>query len=187
MANIISMAYVYRHIRKDTNKPFYIGIGNIANYARAYSRSGRNKIWYNIVAKTDFEIEIILDDCSWEEACSKEIEFISFYGRICNGTGVLCNMTDGGEGVCGLSQSARDIIRKSRLGKKLSNQTKAIISQIKKGNTNRGITVVNDGLEISLPNAKVLADLIGESRATVWTWVAGKFKPPIWFDWKYKN
>ena len=55
------MAYVYRHIRVDKNEPFYIGIGS-GGYRRANSTKGRNKIWYGIVARTDYEVEIVLDN-----------------------------------------------------------------------------------------------------------------------------
>ena len=42
--------YVYIHIRLDNNEPFYIGIGNKKNYARAYQTKPdrRNQIWCNI-------------------------------------------------------------------------------------------------------------------------------------------
>lgn len=89
------MAVVYRHIRLDKNEPFYIGIGQ---EKRAYTKRERNEIWYRIVDKTDYEVEILFDDLSWEQAVEKEKEFISLYGRKNNNTGILANMTDGGEG-----------------------------------------------------------------------------------------
>ena len=93
------MAIVYRHIRKDKNEPFYIGI-SLDKY-RPYRKHGRNKIWKDIVSKTPYEVEILFDDISREYACEKEIEFISLYGRINNGTGILSNLTDGGDGTLG--------------------------------------------------------------------------------------
>lgn len=92
------MAYVYRHIRLDKNEPFYIGIGSDSVYKRARERTRRNEIWMRIVAKTNYDIEILFDDVSWEYAKAKEIEFIALYGRKDNGTGVLSNMSDGGDG-----------------------------------------------------------------------------------------
>lgn len=110
------MAYLYRHIRLDKNVPFYIGIGNDNNgkYVRAFhgAKSRRcSRIWKRIVAKTPYEVEIILDNLSWKDACKKEIEFIALYGRIDKGTGSLANQTDGGEGVLGLIQSKESIKR----------------------------------------------------------------------------
>lgn len=36
------MAYVYKHIRKDLNEVFYIGIGSQDKYKRAFSLLKRN-------------------------------------------------------------------------------------------------------------------------------------------------
>lgn len=99
------MAYLYRHIRLDKNEPFYIGIGNDNKYDRANAIYGRNKIWKHITSKTKYDVEIILDNMSWEEACNKEKEFIKLYGRIDLKIGILSNMTDGGNGTVGYKRS----------------------------------------------------------------------------------
>lgn len=97
--------YLYRHIRLDTGKPFYIGIGTKVDYSRPYSRSysikDRNNFWKNIVNKTTYEIEIILESNDYEFVKQKEIEFITLYGRKDLKKGTLCNMTDGGDGITG--------------------------------------------------------------------------------------
>jgi len=98
------MAVVYRHIRLDKNEPFYIGIGN-SKY-RASKKCSRNNIWKSIVNKTEYRVDILFDDLTWEEACEKEKEFISIYKRIKDG-GILANITFGGEGVLGLKQSEK--------------------------------------------------------------------------------
>jgi hypothetical protein len=98
------MAYVYRHIRLDKNEPFYIGIGSDdkGKYERAKSKNGRNNHWHNIIACTEYRIEIMLDDLTWEEANKKEIELVAFYGRRNLNKGTLCNLTDGGDSFNGL-------------------------------------------------------------------------------------
>lgn len=95
------MAYLYRHIRLDKNIPFYIGIGSDDDYKRAYNVRSRNRYWVNIVAKSHYEVEILLDNLTWLEACEKEIEFISLYKRRRDG-GTLANLTLGGEGQLGM-------------------------------------------------------------------------------------
>jgi hypothetical protein len=90
------MAIVYRHIRLDKNEPFYIGIGK--DIKRAFRKDSRNDYWNNI-SKNGYEVEILFENLTWEEACEKEKEFIKLYGRKDKGTGILCNMTDGGDGV----------------------------------------------------------------------------------------
>jgi hypothetical protein len=132
------MAYVYRHIRLDKNEPFYIGIGNQSNHKRAYdySKNRRNKIWLDIVAKTEYEVEVIFDEFSWEEACDKEREFIALYGRKDLKTGTLANMTDGGDGVVGIlftDEHKRKIGEKS-IGRFYSEETRSKMGKAQLGN-----------------------------------------------------
>jgi hypothetical protein len=98
------LAILYRHIRIDKNEPFYIGIGD--NETRAYNKINRTKHWKSI-AKKGYEVEVLLEDLTWEQACEKEKEFIALYGRKDKGTGTLVNMTDGGEGALGRPQTKR--------------------------------------------------------------------------------
>lgn len=94
------MAYVYRHIRLDKNEPFYIGIGNCkkCGYPRAHSKFYRNKMWLQVLNESKISVEIIMDGLSYEEAKTKEKEFIKLYGRKDTGSGSLVNMTSGGQG-----------------------------------------------------------------------------------------
>jgi hypothetical protein len=128
------MAYVYRHIRLDKNEPFYIGIGSDETYKRANAKKGRNKIWYDIAAKTDYEVEILFDDISWDDACKKEIEFISLYGKKAEG-GLLSNITDGGEGTLGLKNPKLSERNKTGIwkGKTHTEETKLLMSLKNKG------------------------------------------------------
>lgn len=94
------MAYVYRHIRLDKNEPFYIGVGSDINYKRSKQKYGRSKYWQSI-SKNGYEIEIMIDDITYDEALKKEEEFIKLYGRKDLGLGTLCNHNDGGGGFKG--------------------------------------------------------------------------------------
>lgn len=122
------MAYVYRHIRIDKNQPFYIGIskGNDSVNSRANSDTGRNVIWNRIVSKTLWEAEIVMENLTWKEAQAKEIEFIKLYGRLNNKTGILANMTDGGEGGSGVvvSEETRKKLSKQSKGRVISKETR---------------------------------------------------------------
>src|SRR5438067_2280740 len=90
---------LYRHIRPDKGEVFYIGIGGSE---RPYEKDGRGLYWNNIVRlNPNYEIEIMFENLTWEEACNKEREFIKLYGRKDLGLGTLVNLTDGGEGVPG--------------------------------------------------------------------------------------
>lgn len=126
---------VYQHRRADTNEIFYVGIGNIK---RAYIKTNRNKYWKNIINKTDYKIEILHENLSWELACEIEIHLIKFYGRKDLRFGNLVNMTNGGEGAFGyiLSQKRLQQIKLQNLGKIRSQETKNKISshQLLSGN-----------------------------------------------------
>jgi hypothetical protein len=123
------MAYVYRHIRLDKNEPFYIGISASKSLKRAYDvePSRRNRIFNGIVAKTECEVEILFDDLTWEQACEKEKEFIKLYGRKDLQTGILANMSDGGEGTFGAI-----ITDKQRKARTLSNKNRVLSLESRK-------------------------------------------------------
>jgi hypothetical protein len=142
------MACVYQHRRLDDNTVFYIGIGK--DTSRAYSKKKRNKYWKNIVNKVGYAVDILIDGCSIDDAKIVEIGMISDYGRIDLKLGTLVNMTDGGDGTINhspeviesISQKLKgrhrstEAIEKQRLtkiGTKLSNETKLKISNSHKG------------------------------------------------------
>lgn len=112
------MAVVYRHIRLDKNEPFYIGIGKTEK--RAYTKHGRNRYWNHITKNTEYKIQVLFDDLSWDQAIEKEIELIQTYGRKDLGLGTLVNLTDGGEGLRNykLSESQLQFLRENFAGEK---------------------------------------------------------------------
>jgi hypothetical protein len=134
------MPYLYRHIRLDKNQPFYIGIGSDNSYKRANEKSRRSIHWKNIVKKSGYEVEILLDNLTWEEVCEKEKEFIALYGRVNLNKGTLCNMTDGGEGLINPSKETRDKKRNSMIGKNLgsSNGMTKLENRNKVSNSRKG-------------------------------------------------
>lgn len=98
---------VYEHRKKDNNELFYIGIGSYKY--RPYEKRRRNNYWNNIVNKHGLTVNIIYKVDTWQQACIIETMLISKYGRIDKGTGILCNMTDGGDGSYGFKQSKEQI------------------------------------------------------------------------------
>lgn len=116
------MAVVYQHRRKDTNEVFYIGIGNENN--RPYSKKNRNKHWRNIVNSVGYEVDVLINGCSWEDACKVEVGMIESYGRSDLKLGALVNMTDGGEGNTNPSVEYREKMRLLFTGRVHSEETK---------------------------------------------------------------
>jgi len=142
------MAYVYKHLRKDNNDVFYIGIGLSKNFKRAYSKCNRNNYWKNIVNKVDYIIEIIHTNITWEEACNIEIKLIKEYGRKDLNEGELVNMTNGGDGIVGLIQTDEHRRKNSEANKGRPKSTKHIEkfkNRIQSDETKRKISLKNKG------------------------------------------
>jgi len=123
------MPIVYIHKRKTNGEIFYVGVGK--NVSRAYDKWKRSNFWKAIAQKHGVDVEIVCEFDTIEEAKDLEIELISKYGRIDNGTGILCNMTDGGDGAKGAPRPdcVRKKISESQIGKKVSENTRVALSK----------------------------------------------------------
>lgn len=140
------MSCVYAHIRLDTNTIFYIGISK--NNYRPYSKYCRNNYWNNIVKKCNdtFKVDILHNNITWEEACEKEKQYIKQYGRVNDSTGILCNLTDGGEGIPNLKHTLETKL-------KISIATKARYKV--KSHCNMGKMLVNrNSRQVAIVNLK---------------------------------
>ncbi|MCZ7855035.1 NUMOD3 domain-containing DNA-binding protein [Agrobacterium salinitolerans] len=150
--------YVYAWQYPD-GRTFYVGKGQAGRDA---SEKDRNRIFHRIVTKIRREggeprIVRWHDRLREEDALHLEMAYIKLFGRRDKATGVLCNLTDGGEGQSGLihTEEARrkmsaahttpEAIAKQRalktgnrycVGRKMSAETRAMI-----GDANRGRSV----------------------------------------------
>jgi hypothetical protein len=147
------MAIVYRHIRLDKNEPFYIGIGK--NIKRAYDKR-RGEHWKSIVNKSEYRVDILFDNLTWECACLKEIELIYLYGRKDLGLGTLVNKTDGGDGTIAYKPSKESNIKRSN---KLKGRIFTEEHKIKISNSLKGHKVSDKSLQKLLErNKKPITD-----------------------------
>jgi hypothetical protein len=89
----INQHYVYAYLRKD-GTPYYIGMGK---GSRAYACHRRTN-GTDMLPKSKDRIVILLSELSKAKAISIEKYMVAYYGRKDLGTGILRNMTDGGEG-----------------------------------------------------------------------------------------
>jgi hypothetical protein len=143
--------YVYAHVRNDTGDVFYIGKGTDSKkykkFHRAYETKRRNSIWNHIVAKAGYSVKVIAVCENDEWAKVIEIALIKYYGRIDSKTGILANLTDGGDGSCGIIVS--DELRRERSINSSGERSEAWISAIRaarKNGGNGGVVKLGDKL-----------------------------------------
>ena len=101
--------YVYELVNSLTNLPFYVGKGRDGRAQRHVSLRKNPKLHKlnphkvntinQIIEQNRLVIVRIVGTFTSEaEAFAKEVELITKYGRACNNTGILTNITAGGEG-----------------------------------------------------------------------------------------
>ena len=120
--------YTYAYLREDKT-PYYIGKGS---GKRIYSKDRTIK-----PPKDKSRIIYLKQNLTEEEAFRHEIYMIDVFGRKDLGTGILYNMTNGGEGSSGWvpSEESRRKMSQSSKGKTHSKETRRKMGEAKKGNT----------------------------------------------------
>lgn len=112
--------YVYAYLRKD-GTPYYIGKGK---GKRAWKK-------HRYVKTPKDKEQIVICECKLTEIGSLALErrLIKWYGRKDNNTGILRNMTDGGDG----SNPSEEIKRKISIANKNSKRTEEQRKNISEG------------------------------------------------------
>jgi len=121
--------YTYAYLRED-GTPYYIGKGK---GKRAYSKVNR-KVKVPIKNKILF----LKKNLTEKEAFRHEIYMIAVFGRKDLGTGILRNLTAGGEGSSGAvrKKEFKDNLKKINTGKKLSKKHKEKLKVLNTGKNN---------------------------------------------------
>jgi hypothetical protein len=191
--------YVYTHLNPQTKEIFYVGIGK-GN--RAWNKgAGRNKFWENYVNKYGFEVEIIAENITRNQAGKIEIELIAHLGRrqIEEG-GTLVNRSLGGDGGCGGYTHTEEWKRhqsEKRLGKKKKPLSQEAKEKLSKALTGRKVTWGKPVLQFDKqgnfikewPSAKAAKKETGAKNVFE---VASGYKNQLYkssggFIWKYKE
>jgi hypothetical protein len=191
--------YVYTHLNPQTKEVFYVGIGK-GN--RAWNKgAGRNKFWENYVNKHGFEVEIIAENITRNQAGKIEIELIAHLGRrqIEEG-GTLVNRSLGGDGGSGGYTHTEEWKRhqsEKRLGKKKKPLSQEAKEKLSKALTGREVTWGKPVLQFDKqgnfikewPSAKAAKKETGAKNVFE---VASGYKNHLYkssggFIWKYKE
>lgn len=101
--------YVYHLVDPRTKKPFYIGKGKNNRSTKHLQEASRGERYWvnahkcrtiNAIRRLGLEVEIthICENMTESDAFELEKSEIEKYGRVCNGTGILTNVLEGGEG-----------------------------------------------------------------------------------------
>ena len=127
--NLPSGYYVYAYIRASDLSPYYIGKGKTT---RAW-----DKHKYHYPPKDQTKIIILEHNLTELGAFAIERRMIAWYGRKDNGTGILMNKTDGGEGISGFifSEETKKILSNFNKGKVMSDVSKEKLRIYNKGKT----------------------------------------------------
>lgn len=114
--------YIYLNPLKGM-QPFYVGRGRggrSLGHLKPSESTNRHKC--ATIAKIrretgqDPHVQIHQDGLSYEESCRVERQIIAQYGRVDLGTGILTNMTDGGDGAVNLSKETRRRMSLAKVG-----------------------------------------------------------------------
>lgn len=133
--------YVYAYIRKNET-PYYIGKGS---GKRAWAKTDRT-----VFPKSDFSNIVILESNLTDiGALAIERRLIRWHGRIDNGTGILHNKTDGGDGNAGwmMPEETKQNISKAKKGKSIKFSKEVLESRKGKGHWNYGNTTPKEVLK----------------------------------------
>jgi len=170
--------YVYGYYLED-DTPFYIGMGHgnrMVCHTWPSKRNERKTIFYNKLNKLinnciPYYYKKIYEDLSIEDAIKFEMELISEFGRKDLKTGILYNLTDGGEGHKNYKRSLETIekVRQKNTGKVRTDEFKSRLSRLHTGKvvsdeTRLKLSIIQKGTKkpkplSSLPNYKRTAAL----------------------------
>jgi hypothetical protein len=146
--------YTYAWLRED-GTPYYIGKGS-GDRAWKRSRKGRS-----VKMPPKERILILKQNLTEEEAYKHEIYMIALYGRKDIGTGILRNLTDGGEGPTNMSPEKRSAAGRKRSHRMPREKRLQLLTENNRKKSHTVKVVLNDGEEKNYPSLRAAARELG--------------------------
>ena len=156
--------YTYAYLREDET-PYYVGKGE---GRRAYSKKHR-------VSVPPLDRILFLKRNLLEKDAIKHEEYmIAVLGRKDNGTGILRNLTDGGEGISGFKHSKETKIKIANAGR---NRTHTEETKIKLSELNVGKKLTEETKQ-KIKEKRALQKFTDETKLKISKALTGKKRPP---------
>ena len=146
----MNIYYVYAYISNRTGLPYYIGKGKDNRYKESHGKTP---------VPDDLNRIIFLErNLTNTGALALERRYIRWYGRRDNNTGILLNLTDGGEGCYAPCKETKTEMCKKGVETRRKNGSyktgpeKAVITRRKRGNLGAGSVGGRKGYETRIKN-----------------------------------
>lgn len=125
--------YVYMYLRED-GTPYYVGKGTKKRAWESHKRRNNTEV----LPPDHARIHIVEHSLKEDQAHDLERKLIAYYGRKDLGTGILRNLTDGGDGTSGgkfgpMSAESNAKRSKAMAGRVFSEEHKAKLRAVKAG------------------------------------------------------
>jgi hypothetical protein len=170
-----SIYYVYAYVRED-DTPYYIGKGKDRRAYQSHKRSNGT----DLLPKDESRIVMLHENLTEKEAFDLEKSLIIEYGRKDLGTGILVNLTEGGEGNRRVgythTEEARKNMSEAKRGVKLGpNSVPSPLKGVPRSEeTKRKISEANKGRVIGCNKKK--SEAAKKRKVQAWT---GKKRPVV--------
>lgn len=150
----MSNHYTYAYLREDRT-PYYIGRGT---GRRAFKNHHR------IAVPLKDRILFLKTGLTFAESVDHERYMIAVLGRKDLGTGILRNLTDGGEGTQNLSPAARQKISEANSGRPLTKEHKAKIAEAARNMSDETKAKIAESSRNRSPETRAKLSAAGKAR-----------------------
>ena len=157
--------YVYTYRSLTSNNIIWVGKGKATRYLDHIKGRSCNRILKAHIKRGEkYDIQLVEQNMTEQAALKLETQLIKHYGRVCNNTGTLYNLTTGGEGQSGSVYTERDIIRR------YPNRRITVLENIQTGAVKTWQSLGLAAKELNVPSTSIWSLLEGRVQTLNKTW-----------------